>query len=91
MALALAYPDGGQGGPGKSDPARMPLETSGVSHDRLKQARQVLRFSEELALAVRDGIQKLDEALATVKAAQQALHWLALAGRLGRYWLSPSG
>jgi len=66
MALALAYP-GGQGK--KDDDARTSAETAEVSMRRVQVARQVLRYSRELALAVRDGITKLDEALDTVKRA----------------------
>lgn len=70
MGMALLYPEPEKGGRGNKVKA---LETSGFSRQRLGQARQVLRFSPEMALAVRDGKMKLDEALAKVKDAQQAV------------------
>jgi hypothetical protein len=40
--------------------------------NKVSTARQVLHFSQELAMAVRDGSKSLDEALADVKAAREA-------------------
>jgi hypothetical protein len=57
MRLALLYPEPEKGGRGNKGKA---LETSGFSRQRLGQARSVLAFSRELALAVRDGSKKLD-------------------------------
>ncbi len=66
MRIALLYPEPEKGGRGKKGKAS---ETDGFSQSRLKAARSVLAYSRELALAVRDGGKKLDEALAEVKAA----------------------
>jgi hypothetical protein len=74
MRLALLYPEPEKGGRGKKG---NPEQTSEFSGKRLQQARSVLAFSRELALAVRDGSRKLDEALAEVKAADH--HRLASA------------
>ena len=52
MALAMLLPDPEKGGRGNKTKA---LETSGFSRQRLGQARAVLRYSVELAEAVRDG------------------------------------
>lgn len=57
MAVAFAYPEpekGGRGHKGKSS------ETDGFSATRLKIARQVLRHSRDLALAVLRDTTKLD-------------------------------
>lgn len=70
MLLALLYPEPEKGGRGNKGKAS---ETAGFSATRLKQARTVLAFSPELALAVRDGTKKLDEALVEVKTARDAL------------------
>jgi hypothetical protein len=51
MAIAMLFPDGGKGGRGKKG---NPAETAGFSGRRLGEARQVLRFSYELACGVRD-------------------------------------
>ena len=66
MRIALLYPEPKRGR-GNKDDARK--ETEKVSFSRIKVARQILDFSRPLALAVRDGGKKLDEALAEVKAA----------------------
>ena len=68
MAVAILYPEPETGGRGKKAKA---LETSGFSRQRLGQARAVLRHSTDLALAVRGGARKLDEALDEAKAAQE--------------------
>jgi hypothetical protein len=65
MAMAFAYPEPEKGGRGKKA-----LETSGFSRQRLGQARQVLRHSRELAMAVLGDTKKLDEALKDVITAQ---------------------
>lgn len=62
MGHALLFPEAEKGGRGKK---KVP-ETGGFSRQRLREARQVLAFSRELALKVRDGSVKLDQALATV-------------------------
>jgi hypothetical protein len=59
---------------GHAELAAKVLETSGFSRQRLGQARAVLAYSRELALAVRDGLKTLDEALAEVKAARDAIN-----------------
>jgi hypothetical protein len=46
MAVAMLYPDGGKGGRGKKG---NPAISTGFSQRRLEQARQVLRYSRELA------------------------------------------
>jgi hypothetical protein len=65
MALAMLYPEPGKGGRGNKGKSS---ETEGFSSTRLSNARTVLRHSPALAIAVRDGVTKLDEALAQVKA-----------------------
>lgn len=67
MALALLYPEPEKGGRGKTV-----LKRDGFSKQRLSDARTVRAYSHELALRVRDGITKLDEALAEVTAARKA-------------------
>jgi hypothetical protein len=49
-------------------------ETDGFSQTRLKYARTVLAYSRELALKVRDGGMRLDQALATVNEARKAIN-----------------
>lgn len=66
MGIALAYP-GSQGK--KDEAARTSAETADVSMRRVQVARQVLRYSLDKALAVRDGILKLDKALDEVRQA----------------------
>jgi hypothetical protein len=63
MAVAMLYPEP-ERGRGKKDAARKDAETSSFTYRRVQQARQVLHHSSELALAVRDGSLKLDQALA---------------------------
>jgi hypothetical protein len=69
MGIALLYP-GGQGK--KDDEAETSAETADVSMRRVQEARQVLRHSRDLALAVRDGVRKLDDALDLVRREQEA-------------------
>ncbi|UPT99243.1 ParB N-terminal domain-containing protein [Bradyrhizobium barranii subsp. apii] len=69
MGHALLFPDAEKGGRGKK---KVP-ETGGFSRQRLGEARTVLAFSRELALKVRDGSVKLDQALATVAEARKAV------------------
>jgi hypothetical protein len=73
MRLALLYPEPGKGGRGKSGIGKTIRDNRTVSQDRLGQARSVLAYSRVLALAVRDG-KPLDEALAEVKAAREAMN-----------------
>jgi ParB-like chromosome segregation protein Spo0J len=54
-ALAFLYPEAEKGGRGKNVAARKAVETAGFSPERLKQARTIVRFSRDLAIAVRDG------------------------------------
>jgi hypothetical protein len=72
MGIALLYPDGGKPAPGRKDPAATEAENVSVSMTRIKQARQVLRHSPDLARAVRDGVRKLDDALDLVRREQEA-------------------
>ena len=74
MMLAMMYPDGGKPAPGRRDPAITESEKISVSMARVKIARQVLRFSYELACKVRDGSEKLDDALAYVRREQDRLN-----------------
>lgn len=66
----MLYPDPDKAGRGKKGKA---TETVGFSQQRLREARQVLAYSRDLALAVRDGTESLDAALATVTAERQKL------------------
>jgi ABC-type transporter Mla subunit MlaD len=70
MGVALLFPDAEKGGRGKKGKA---LETGGFSRQRLGEARAVLAYARDLALAVRDGTENLDAALATVMAERQKL------------------
>jgi len=70
MRMALLYPEPDKRGRGNKGKA---AETADFSQRRLPEARAVLAYSRELALAVRDGTKKLDEALAEVKAARDSL------------------
>ena len=70
MAVAFAYPEPDKPGRGKKGKAE---ETSGFSQKRLQQARQVLHYSRELALAVLDDTIKLDSALEKISAEQKAM------------------
>jgi ParB-like chromosome segregation protein Spo0J len=72
MAHALLYPEAKHGGTRKKG-SSLENKLENVSAARLSQARQVLRHSPELALAVRDGIVPLDEALKKIKDDQKAL------------------
>jgi hypothetical protein len=67
MRLAFLYPEAKHGGLRKKG-SSSETKLENVSKARLSQARAVLGYSRELALAVRDGAAKLDEALATAKA-----------------------
>jgi hypothetical protein len=70
MGIALLYPkEKAKGGRGvKGSNSKRAAETAGVSERRIQQARQVLDYSRELALRVRDGAEPLDLALARVQA-----------------------
>lgn len=75
MRLALLWPEPEKGGKGKRSKILEGLDGNRKGwQDRLSQCRSVWRFSRELALAVRDGTAKLDEALVKVKAAREALN-----------------
>lgn len=74
MSIAMLYPSGGKPAPGRTDPAATAAETAAVSMRRIQQARQILHASAELAVAVRDGVRKLDDALETVRREQLALN-----------------
>lgn len=62
-ATLFLYPEPEKGGRGKTV-----LKRDGFSKQRLSDARALYRYSRELALAVRDGTAKLDEAVAAAKA-----------------------
>jgi ParB-like chromosome segregation protein Spo0J len=66
MGHALLYPEPERG-------KKRVEKLNNFSRDRLSQARQILSHSRPLALAVRDGTEKFDEALAAVKEARKAL------------------
>jgi hypothetical protein len=68
MALAMLYPEPEKGGRGKHGAVKEAKKVGRLSDERLRQARLILRHSPPLAIAVRDGVTKLDEALAQVKA-----------------------
>jgi ParB-like chromosome segregation protein Spo0J len=63
MAIAMAYPEPEKGGRGKNAASRKARETAGFSHDRLQQARAILRHSEDMADAVMNGTLRFDDAL----------------------------
>ena len=71
MAVAWLYPEPEKGGRGNK--SKNSKETLGFTPMRLSQARKVLAFSRELAVAVRDGGKTLDEALKEVEASQRSL------------------
>ena len=75
MSLALLYPaETGTGGRGKKgSQSKRAAETAGVSQRRVQEARQVLKHAPDLALAVRDGTVRLDDALARVQEEKKAL------------------
>jgi hypothetical protein len=73
MRIALLYPTE-KGGRGKKSKGKTAAENAGVSDRRIEQARSVYAYSPELALSVRDGPKKLDEALAEVREARKALN-----------------
>lgn len=70
MRLALLYPEPDKRGRGNKGKA---AETADFSQRRLREARTVLAFSREWALAVRDGSRKLDEVLKEVQEARRNL------------------
>jgi len=70
-ALAMIYPDPGERGRGKKSEAGKSSETAGFSQTRLKQARTVLRHSQDLAQNVVKGLISLDDALDVVEQAKQ--------------------
>jgi hypothetical protein len=85
MRVALLYPDPEKGGRGHKGRA---AETADFNQRRLRQARQVLAYSRDMALAARDGTLRLDEALETVKAPAEAAGWPS---RLEAEWTAANG
>jgi ParB-like nuclease domain len=74
MRVALLWPEPEKGGRGKRSRIQECLDESRKTfQNRMSQARQILAYSRETALAVRDGNKRLDEALVEVKAAREAL------------------
>jgi hypothetical protein len=72
MAVAFAYPEP-ERGRGKKDLALKVPESGSFKRERLRQARQVLRHSRELAVAVLNDTMKLDAAFAQVEREQRQL------------------
>ena len=70
MLLAMIYPDKGDGGRGKEDPATNLRKDRRFSQDLLTNARSVLAFSRPLAETVITGT-PLNEALARLKNCRQ--------------------
>ena len=71
IALALLYPEAEKGGRGKKK--ERVDETSTFSAKRLQQARAILAHSRELAIAVRNGVEKFDIALKRVESERNLL------------------
>jgi hypothetical protein len=72
MALALLYPEERKHGGARKKGSSLETKLEGFSKARLSQARAVLRHSRPLAESVRDGVVKLDEAIAKIKAEQES-------------------
>ena len=72
MVVAMMYPDKGEHGRGRKDPATKLLETGSFKRERLRLARLVLQWAPELAKAVLGGAQSLDEAVSTARDRQRA-------------------
>jgi hypothetical protein len=70
MALAMIYPESPRGR-GNVDPARKETESGSFSYSLLKEARVILRFSEELAQDVLHRGKTFDAALAEARKAGQ--------------------
>lgn len=74
MGHALLYPaEFGKGGRGKKTEAANRADTAQFSIRRLKEARSVLHYSQELARSVRDGVVSLDDALTKIVAERTKL------------------
>jgi hypothetical protein len=71
MALARIYPESGQKGRGKKDEGKEMARKSSFSHDRLNQARFILKHTPELGKAVLGGDVSFDEALEKATLAEQ--------------------
>jgi ParB-like chromosome segregation protein Spo0J len=71
MALALLYPEPERTAPGRKAAVTTLLKSQSVHASQLSNARTILRHSIELAHEVRDGRQYFDQALASVKSAEQ--------------------
>jgi hypothetical protein len=54
MAVAFQYPEPEKGGRGKTSETKKLSRNGRVSDQRISDARAVLRYSRELAIAVRD-------------------------------------
>jgi len=72
MAAAMMFPEP-ERGRGKKDVARKEADSASFSYRRVKEARQVLRSSPDVARAVLAGVKPLDEALDEIKTAQALL------------------
>jgi hypothetical protein len=72
MEIAWLYPKGERGRYAEEDPASKSAQNADLSMRRVRQARQVLRHSLELAIAVRDGVTPLNDAVEKVKAERDA-------------------
>jgi hypothetical protein len=72
MALAFAHPEPEKGGRGNTGTVKEAKRLGGFSDERLRQARQLLRHSEEMAMAVLAGGLKFDEALKIMKEREEA-------------------
>jgi len=72
MRLAMLWPEPQPGKKTKGSATTL-SETNKVSTARISQARMVLRYSPELAIAVRDGVRSLDDAIKQVDAERKAL------------------
>jgi ParB-like nuclease domain len=74
MAVAMVYPEPEQTTHGKVSKTKLLLETkTNFSGARLSQARTVLAYSTDLALAVLAGTKALDDAYGEAKKAKQQL------------------
>ncbi len=70
MAVAMIYPEPEKGGRGKKGAGSG--EFSGLSHQRISEARTVLRHEPDLASLVLNGSEKLDAAYTTAKSRRDA-------------------
>ena len=72
IALAMLYPEPEKAGRKKKD-ANNDKETLQFSRMRLSQARQILAHSRDMAIAIRDGSIKFDEALNKIASEKRLL------------------